>query len=380
MKKFTLLLLAWLLTVNTLHATIRRVGYAAPVNPVSGLDFPNFQAAHDASSNNDTIQLYASPIGSVIYTGTITKPLIIMGPGYFTNSYYLTGTESANTGLQNMAGSMTSCTFTIDLGSAGTTLMGLNNVTINTIDRVEALNNIKVNRCRNVNVSFTNSGNCNNWTIAQCYGVTISQSGFSPSFILDRSIDNLSIQNCVIASGINLNTSPGGGAYTGNSIYNSIFLSGGSLSLNGAFFTIQNCIFDVQTFTAVTNTIFKNNVTAVFAGGSNVITNTGSNSGNIFGATLSNVFVGYPTNALVGGVNQFSPDGRLQLKTGTNPAIGGGLVPGTTTVTNCGIYGGLNTYILSGIPPVPVVYQLGAASTVTSGSNYTLTFSIKSNN
>ena len=49
MKKFTLLLLTWLLTVTALHATIRRVGYSAPVNPVTNLDFLNFQAAHDAS-------------------------------------------------------------------------------------------------------------------------------------------------------------------------------------------------------------------------------------------------------------------------------------------------------------------------------------------
>jgi len=359
------------------NAAIRRVGYAAPVPSVTGLDYINFQAAHDASNNGDTIQLYATTNGTVTYTGTVTKPLVIIGPGYFTNSYYLTGTEIPNSNLTNMAGSMASCTFSIDLGSRGTIFTGINNLNLITIDRVDSLNDINISRCRNVNVSFTNSGKCNNWLIAQCYGVSISQSGYSPSFILDRTIDNLSIQNSVLFSAIALNTSPTG-TYSGNSIYNCNFLSGASLALNNAGFKIQNCIFETQSFTGITNVVFIKNMTTSVATG-NVITNTGLNSGNTYAANLSNIYVGYPINPLVSGLNTYSPDNRFQLKA-ASPAINAGFIPGTSTVTNSGIYGGNNAYIVSGMPPIPAVYQLGAPSTITTGSNYTLTFSIRSNN
>ena len=77
----------------------------------------------------------------------------------------------------------------------------------------------------------------------------------------------------------------------------------------------------------------------------------------------------------------YSPDGRFQLISGGgNPANNGGFLPGTATPTNCGVYGGLVYYVKSGIPPIPVYYQLGAPSAVTVGATYTITFSVRSNN
>ena len=86
------------------NATIRRVGYTATIQAVNNIDYVNFQAAHDAASNNDTIQLYPGTSNSTTYTGTITKPLFILGVGYYTNSFYISGTEIANSNLQNLAG------------------------------------------------------------------------------------------------------------------------------------------------------------------------------------------------------------------------------------------------------------------------------------
>lgn len=379
MKKILLLLLLFSWVATTVEAKIRRVGFIATIDRVETLDYLNFQAAHNASSNGDTIQLYPSTGGAAAYSGTISKQLVIMGPGYFTNSYYLATGEFANTGLQNMAGMITSCNFIMDFGSAGTILMGLNGVTINTVNRAEAIGNITITRCRNVNIGFDNTGNCDNWTISKCYGVTISQTGTGSSFNGDRTIDNLSIRNSVISSSIALATSPQG-TYSGNTIYNCNFLSGSSLSLSNAFFTVQNCIFQSTSYTGITNTTFKNNVTAS-ASTTNGINNTTPNSGNSFSANLANIFAGYPTNSL-----SLSPDKRFEMKAGstttTNPALQGGLVPGTSTATQCGIYGGASgePYVLSGIAPIPVYYQVSAPSAVTTGTNYTITFSIKSNN
>jgi hypothetical protein len=382
MKQIFMLLLLYFAVVSTVEAKLRRVGFIATIMPVNGLDYGNFQAAHDASAAGDTIQLYPNTTGLVTYSGTISKPVVVIGPGYFTNSYYMTGAEKANTGLQNLAGNISSCTFTIDLGSAGAIIQGLNNVNINTIDRVDALNNINIRRCRNVAISFINSGQINDWTIAQCYGVTMVQTGSGSSATNNRTINRLSIRNSVIFQQINFATSPTG-TYTGNTIYNCNFLSGASLSLNGAAFTIQNCIFETQSFTGITNVVWTKNITTQTAT-SNPMTNTAPNSGNVYSVILNNVYINYPLTSTSGGVNVYSPDGRFQLKTGTttNPAINGGYLPGTTTPTNCGIYGGITTdnYVLSGIPPIPVYYQLTAPSAVTVGSNYTITFSVKNNN
>lgn len=380
-KVYSILLLSTLLN-NPLHATIRRVGYIASIQPVSGLDYNNFQAAHDASAAGDTIQLYSSTTGSVTYSGTINKFVVIMGPGYFTNSYSLSGTESPNNNLQNMPGVISSCTFAIDLGSAGTIMQGLNGLSLNTIDQVNALNNITINRCRNVSVSFANSGNCNGWVIAQCYGVTIVQTGPNAGFNGNRTINNLSIRNSVIFASLGFSTSPAG-TYTGNTIYNCNFLIGASLSLNNAVFTIQNCIFENQSFAGVTNVAFVKCCTTAGSAGNPMSTNAGS-SGNTFNITIANIYVGYPANPVVSGANTYSNDGRFVLKSGTNPAIGGGFLPGTSTVTDCGIFGGISPgttpYVLSGIPAIPVYYKLGAPSAVTTGSSYTVTFSVRNNN
>jgi len=378
-NNFLVFFICFFLTVSS-NAAIRRVGYIATIQPVSGLDFNNFQAAHDASVNGDTIQLYPSTAGSANYTGTISKGIVIIGLGYFTNSYYLTGTESANGNLQNMPGSISSCTFSIDNGSEGTIIQGINNLTINTVDQVNSLNSITLSRCRNVSISFVNSGNCDGWTIEQCYGVTIVQSSSGPSFTGNRTITNFNIKNSVLFSGISLDTSPIG-IYTGN-IYNCAILNGHSLFLNNALFKIQNCIFESQNFSGIDSVSFVKNITTYDSANNPLKTNNAS-SGNKYNVSLSNVFVGYPTNTIVSGLNTYSDDAAFKLLTGgTNPALNGGLVPNTSTATDCGIYGGVTTsaYILSGLPAIPVYYQLSAPSAETTGSNYTITFSVRSNN
>ena len=133
MKKHVLFFCVMLIALNATWAATRRVGFTATVQPVNGLDYGNFQAAQDASANGDTIQLYPGSNGGVNYTGTINKQLVIIGPGYFTNTYYVSGQNIPNTGLQNLPGNISSCSFSIDLGSAGTVIQGLNNITVTTV-------------------------------------------------------------------------------------------------------------------------------------------------------------------------------------------------------------------------------------------------------
>lgn len=380
MRKLLFILLFYSLLTSPSNATIRRVGYIASFQPVLGLDYNNFQAAHDASATGDTVQLYSST-SAITYIGTISKAIIILGPGYFTNSYSITGTEIANANLQIMPGVITSCNFQIDLGSAGVVMQGINGLTISTIDQPNALNNITINRCRNVSIAYANSANCNGWVIAQCYGVTIVQTGPNAGFTGNRTINNLSIRNSVLFSSLALSTSPTG-TYTGNMIYNCAFNSGSSLSLNNAVFTIQNCIFENQNFAGITNCAFVKCLTTQTAISNPISTNAGS-SGNIFNVPFTNVYNGYPSNPLSGSSNTYSNDGRFTLKAGS-PALAAGFLPGTSTITDCGVYGGTSPgtspYILSGIPAIPVYYKLVSPSAITNGNTYTITFSVRSNN
>lgn len=356
------------------NATIRRVGYTASSGKVNGTDYVNFQAAQDAASAGDTIQVYPSTSGAT-YSGTINKKVIVVGPGYFTNGYYVSGSELYNDSLQNLAGIINSCSFIIDLGSAGTIFQGLNAITVTTVNRSDALNNITISRCRNVAVTFDNGGNCDSWNILQCFGLTITQNSYSGSS--NRTITNLLIQNTLINGSITFSTSPIG-SYTGNKIYNCVFISGNSLSLSNATFTVQNCIFESQSFAGATNVSFVKNLTSAAATGNILSTNAGS-SGNLYGQVMSSIFTGYPSYIIVGGKYNSTPDGRFKLSA-TSTAKNAGYLPGTTTATDCGLYGGANPYILSGIPAIPVFKKLNSASAIYTGGNYNMNFSINSNN
>ena len=67
-------------------------------------------------------------------------------------------------------------------------------------------------------------------------------------------------------------------------------------------------------------------------------------NGNQLNVNMNDVFVCY-TNCAA-----FSADGRYQLKA-LSPAIGAG-----SNGEDCGMFGGTDPYVLSGMPPVPAIY------------------------
>jgi hypothetical protein len=389
MKRISLFLffsiILMLLQTNA-FATIRRVNFVQSVSPVAGIDFANFQAAHDAAVNGDTIQLY--PNTANFYTsGTISKKLVILGSGYFYNSY-TTYADISNAGLQLIPGGINNGyrnSFTISTGSAGTVFQGVNGLGITTIDIADSLNSITVSRCRYVDIFFTNSGVCNNWLITQCYDVNVRQDGYAATYTGNRTITNLRIENTfnpVVSYNASGRQSPVG--VNSGQFLNCII--GQSYSyLNNSVFIVQNCIDALgylgsnYYWSGLTNTIFINNLTTASATNNPIFTNPGS-SGNIFNmATGSNsVFVGYPNNTS-GSTTLYSSDAKWQLST-NSIAKGAGIIPGTTTATDCGMYGGTNPYKASGIPAVPAFYKLNAPSATAITSPYVLTFSVRGNN
>lgn len=374
-----MIFLALLIVFVNANATIRRVGFTATVQAVNGLDYLNFQIAHDQSADGDTIQIYPGATGPT-YSGTISKRLVITGPGYLTNSYYTTTiTEIVNPQLQNLPGFIGSCDFIIEAGSSGSIIEGLNNVTVTTSALSSAeRSNITIRRCKSPKIVFNNIGLCNNWRISQCLDLAVVQLAPSNTFTGNRTISNLKIENSVLTTdGLTLSTSPSG-TYSNDSIVNCIFKSGAALSLSGAPVHIQNSIFQGQTFTAVTNAVFVRNITTLTNAGNPIFTNAGSNN-NQASANLALIFQGFPITT--GNQNSFSQDSRFQL-TATNIAKNTGQIPGTTTTTDCGIFGGTNPYRLSGIPSIPVYIKLDAPKVIIDNgvTNYTITFSINSNN
>jgi hypothetical protein len=154
-----------------------------------------------------------------------------------------------------------------------------------------------------------------------------------------------------------------------------------SFDFNNSVFVVQNCI-DLGgrlPGSGVANTIFVNNLTTLEALNNPVFTNPGS-SGNVFKISLTGnaFFVGIPTNTS-GSTTLYSPDAAFQLSP-TSPAKNAGIIPGTVTPTDCGMYGGTNPYKASGIPAVPSFYKLSSPSATAIASPYIMTFSTKSNN
>lgn len=395
---FTLTLLV-ILETNS-FATIRRVGFTASLTPVNGLDYADFQSAHNASVDGDTIQLYPkTPYAG--YSGTISKRLVILGPGYFYtpyNSNGYTGMPSngiINGGLQILPGAIYGNSFTVGVGSAGTIFQGLHYTNITTSNTLDSLNNITISRCLNVSVNFDNSGVCNNWIISQCYKPSVSQSGYGISFNANRTITNLRIENSV---GPSVNFSASGpqspiGVNSGQ-ILNCIWSNAstgqvdgtGYLYLNNSTFVVQNCIDlwgalspSTNYQSGVANTIFLNNITTASASNNPVANNPGSAS-NMFGVNPAGnaIFVGYPNN-VSGGNTLYSSDGAWQLSS-TSVAKNYGVIPGTSTTTDCGIFGGTNPYKASGIPAVPSFFRFNSSSSTATTSPYIITFSVKSNN
>jgi len=393
---FLALIFATLFAGNA-GATIRRVGFIQTITPVVGYDYATFQLAADAAVNGDTIQLSPNNFGGgTSYSGSVNKRLVVIGPGYNVNTYNLySGSPSiANTGLQALPGTISSCSFTIGVGSAGSIFQGLINANFITSNTLDSLNDITIMRCRDSYVNFDNSGVCNNWVFTQCIRPYVTQSGFGLSFTANRSITNLRMENCLgpsvqyYASG---KQSPIG--VNSGQILNCVWWNtggtiesawSGGCAFNNSVFVIQNCIdgmnaMSTSYWSGVANTIFVNNHTTGTALNSFVFTNPGS-SGNVFGITTAgnSYFAGVPNN-VSGSTTLYSPDAAWQLSS-SSPAKNAGFIPGTATPTDLGVYGGTNPYKPSGIAAIPTFYKFQAASSQATTNPYPVTFSVRNNN
>lgn len=329
MKRIFTLLLC--LSALGASATIWRLNN----NPAVDADFRTFSEAQEAAEAGDTIFIEGNGLsnhyGNII---TITKKLVIIGPGYFLNE---NDSLSANQ-LPARVGSIT-----IEASAGGTEIYGMYIQVVNTYAHL----NIKASNvivARNYCVADNNNNfiilaaNVQNITIAQNFVFQIQTS--SVGIIAS----NLLISNNFVGNKISLNSNSNG------VIVNNLIRLG---------------LYDVH------NSQIKNNIVYDSDGNVNMLSQNNSNNyiaynlvkygsiagvvgpGNVANVDMSEVFLGYPT------MGTYSNDSRWHLKP-DGPAIAAG-----ENGIDCGMFGGSAPYKLSGIAPVPIVYK---AMIPTSGS------------
>ena len=284
-------------------------------------DFTSLSSAHSGVNAGDTLYVYGSvdDYGSL----TISKPLYIIGPGYFL---------SENEDTQQVKQNATVSTITINSGGEGTTITGLDmdRIQINTDDVI-----IKRNYIYNTS-SYYDAVSINSYVqniqILQNY---IKTTGSSSKGI---SLNSDSMQ-IIISNNIIYHSYYNYYALTMYSsaqaiIYNNV-LHGAVTLYNADFY--NNILVDGN-FYANTAVSYYNNI-----GNEDQFSPCGDN-GNYCNVAMSSVFK-----------NTGSTDGKWQLETGS-PAIGAGF-----SGEDCGAFGGISSYKLSGIPSeIPAIYYFHA--------------------
>jgi hypothetical protein len=305
------------------------------VNNTLGASTPNIyttiQAAHNAASTGDTLLVEPSVMG---YGNLVaTKKLVVFGNGYYLGP----ASSNFNPGLQLSNNTSTLGSVKFDVGSEGSTMMGISmGVDLCTI----ATNNITFSRN---NVQFVNL--------------------------------TLTASNCIISQNIlfQLNFA---GTNNNNMVRNNFIANKLTIDANDLNNVVENNIFQGANTYNVQNAIVRNNidlgVNSLVLTNSTVDNNASTNG--LFGAANGNITAA--GSAMVEDIANssalFSEDSRWKLKA-TSPAKATGF-----NGDDMGIFGGLTPYILSGIPPIPTIYKFIAPTSV-AGSSMSIIISTRNN-
>lgn len=321
MKKsvFTTIVLAIFMAAVS-NATVWRV------SNISGADtyFTSIQHAMDSMAFGvhavqpyDT--LYIEPSATIYPGATLTRPVVIIGNGYFLDENFETQANPTNSRISGIS---------FNAGSSGSAIMGCvigNTVSVN-------VSNIRIERNYIATSSTSHAINI---------GSDISDILIVRNYIFNSRYS--SGYHCIVANGSGVNNLLIAGNYihrtrtSDNSIAVSSGVSAliennvlwGNIGINNSIF--NNNILRSGSFTA-NNSVFHHNI-----GNAEQFGQANGNQSNV---NMDNVFLG-----------SGSTDGQWQLKTGS-PAIGAG-----TAGQDCGMFDGTYPYVLSGIPPIPAIYE-----------------------
>jgi len=313
---------------NEASAKIWRVN-----NGGAAADYTTINAAITAATAGDTIQVEGS---NAPYSFATAKKIIFIGPGYLLTKNPKT---QADPNTANVYG-------TFSPGSDGSVMMGF--VFYSTISLQAS--NLKISRNYGggnyIDIGDNTGSTYSNDTIEQNYYCSINYTG-------NAVISNLQVNNNMLYS-ISLPVSNASGVF-----YNNIINTVPTMSN----FLVENNIIDGDTINIATTNVFKYNILY------NGTTTSANGNGNFYVTAFTNIFVDWTDlfNSSTG------TDGDAVLKAGS-PAIGKG-VGGV----DLGVFSGGFAYLLSGMPPVPSIYQLTVPNTINT-TPMPVTISIASHN
>ncbi len=346
---------AILLLSNTAEARILRVNGNPQFATTGNFCYPSLEAAHSAANNGteptlvDTIHLEGYD-GVYAENLTITKRVVIIGPGFLHNN----NNPTHNHGLQYSAKTANVRRINLDNGSGGTIIEGVRFaqsgnspygvVILNT-------NNVTIKRCwfsGNTRITFGLTNNA----ATTATNITIAENFFENSGVVTTSspntITNLTIRNNYFGGTIGLNGS--------NDTFSSIVIMNNTLNASGTH-GIRNATFTKNvlyqgTISDNNNTVMDNLATVVLPGDPGTIQ---VNMGNVYDLSIGTF------------------DGKWHISETSQFSIGG--------VDQYGMYSGDHPYVLSGIPAIPTIFSLSSTVTTHPGDDtIDLTIGTKSNN
>lgn len=330
----TIVLLLFAITANS------QTRWRVNNTPAVSADFTSVQAAVDSADAGDIIYIENSgiPYDNVI----IEKQLTLLGPGYFLASNDSTQANKSNTMLPNV---------TFNPASSGSVMMG---VWVTNILYVNA-SNVVISRNRVSEMRLAYSNEAGNILVAQNYLNGIN------NYNRDYYFTAVIINNIIIGRvGIN---EYGSVELRNNLIYQYYGTSG-------------------YPNVAIQNSTIKNNIIFRYPENySSWAINCDESHNNTIEYNLCNQDsdATYPDNLWAVNIedvviNAGGPESKYYLKEGS-PAIGYGEFG-----VDCGAFGGDSPYILSGLPPVPHIFQTSIPISGTSNSGLPVNVKIKSQN
>lgn len=300
------------------------------LNAVSA-DFTTLQDAVDGASDGDIIYVY--PSGTNYGGATIRKKLTIIGPGYNV-------AENPELEISTFTGSAQVGDIFLKKGASGSVITGLR--IDNEID-LDSITNVFIQR--NFISWRMNLTNTSNIIINGNFFGFSDYSGVFYTLNIGDNSSNVVINNNIIGGDVGSSVSISASAKANTIIQNNIIFYRQSTSACDCLY--KNNVFLHNGSPRSTSNVNQNNIF--------VYNETGLDNTNIVNIPQDSIFVGYPTKGA------FSFDNRFRLKQSPpSPAIGAG-VGGT----DCGIFGGNDPYQLSGLPFVPIIYELNAPSSGT---------------
>lgn len=299
--------------------------------------YRTLQDAHDAAASGDTIYvLGGTGYGSL----TATKPLTWVGPGYFLD-------QNPNTQANP---SHAKCSYVhFESGSEGSIMTGLysyyyldlrtDNIVIRRnrlydVDVEDSLSNIIITQNYIYRYGIDLEDYCANIFITHNW--VYSSSNVSASIEMESTCSNITIKNNVIENGYTNAFS----VRLHNTVFQNNIIVDGSISASSSY---------------ITHNLY---------GGTDSDLDGNGNQQNV---DMSTVFLCYPER------DTCSTDGRWQLAP-DSPAIGAGY-----DGSDCGMFGGDEPYVLSGIPAIPSIYFFDAPFSGSASEGLPVRVKIKTN-